>query len=149
MARRKTARGQIDIVSVPKKKTGSANAATASRLTAASDPASSYAYRFDALDRVLTADECFQREPNRLRRDLPHDEARLFFSANGTVRCQPGVERREGTERRATLGILPPKAQKAPTGRPESGRAVFNPKHTVHQWTITLANDWDIVWSSC
>jgi len=98
---------------------------------------------------LVSVDESFLCQPNRLRREVTRDETRLFFSANGTVLCQPGVERREGTERRVTLGNPPIHSPKAPTGRPESGHAVFNPKHTVHQWTITLANDWDIVPSSC
>ena len=46
----------------------------------------------------------FTSEVSRLRRDLTRDETRLFFSANGTFLCQPRVERREGNERRATLG---------------------------------------------
>ena len=45
-----------------------------------------------------------RNELNRLRRDLARDETRLFFSANGTFLCQPRVQRREGNERRETLG---------------------------------------------
>ena len=41
-----------------------------------------------------------------------------FFRAEGTVLDQPRVQRRERSERRATLGLQSDRGQIAPPGRP-------------------------------
>jgi len=93
---------------------------------------------------LLFVVEFFLRGLNRFRCDLASGETRLFFSANGTFPCQPGVERREQGERRATQGYGARQSPKAPTGRPESEGTVFTPKYAVYQWKITLDNDQNV-----
>ena len=58
-----------------------------------------------------------------------------LFRAEGTVLCQPGVERREWNERRATLGWRSGQDDKAPTGRPNEcdGATVSRNRRAVRQ----------------